>query len=72
MLRRRSRCPAPSHFCDVSWAGFRLAARNLAESKGSGFAVKDECGQVQRVVGVAADITERKRAEEALRERTPV
>ena len=33
-----------------------------------GFAVRDESGQVYRVVGVAADITERKRTEEVLRE----
>ncbi len=33
-----------------------------------GFAVKEESGQVQHIVGIAADITERKQAEEALRE----
>jgi PAS domain S-box-containing protein len=33
-----------------------------------GFPVRDETGQVTRYVGVAQDITERKRAEEAMRE----
>ena len=33
-----------------------------------GFAVKDKSGLTQRIVRIAADITERKRAEEALRE----
>ncbi|MDX1707279.1 MAG: PAS domain S-box protein, partial [Desulfobacterales bacterium] len=33
-----------------------------------GFAIKDESGKVVRIAGIADDVTERKRAEEALRE----